>query len=73
MKDKVKVIMASVWNVYIDDLPDSCSLNNYDKWDSLSHIKLMLELEKELGLELSPDSIQNLNSLEKIVNALTIE
>lgn len=71
MKEKVKSIMASVWNVSIDDLPDNCSLNNYVNWDSLSHIKLMLELEKELGLELSPDSIQNLNSLEKIVENLT--
>lgn len=38
------------------------SVNDMEEWDSLTHIKLVLELEQEFGIEIDPDSIPTLYS-----------
>jgi acyl carrier protein len=40
-------------NVAVADVPG---------WDSLTHIKLVMELEREFGIEIAPDEIPSLYS-----------
>ena len=70
MIDEVKNVLANLWDLKADEIPDDCKLGQFHKWDSLSHIQIMLELENSLDLELNADNIQALNSLEKIVSEL---
>ena len=37
-------------------------VDEVEEWDSLSHIKLVMELESEFGIEIEPDSIAKLYS-----------
>ncbi len=37
-------------------------VDEVEEWDSLSHIKLVMELESEFGIEIKPDSIAKLYS-----------
>lgn len=73
MIDKVKIELARLWDIEPEEIPDNCKLGEFHKWDSLSHIQIMLELKNSLGLKLNPDNIQQLNSLEKIVDELLIQ
>jgi acyl carrier protein len=48
-------------------------LNNFSqinerKWDSLNHMLIIIELEKEFGLKISINDLERLNSKKKIVN-----
>lgn len=67
MNDKLKAILAREWDVSPLEIPDTAALNQFEKWDSLGHIKIMLALEEELDLVLDPDVVQSLSSLPKIV------
>ena len=53
------------------DLPkkiDNLKMSNYDSWDYLSHIKLLLEIEKKMKIKFSMKEISEINSFKKIVS-----
>ena len=39
-------------------------------WDSMAHLMLILELESEFKIKFSIEQIENLKSVEKIIEAL---
>ena len=41
---------------------DNISVDEMEEWDSLSHIKLIIEIEKEFDIEIDPDRIPSLYS-----------
>lgn len=45
---------------------DSCA-NDFAKWDSLSHIKIMLEIQKVNGRKISTSKMSELNSVKSIL------
>ena len=45
---------------------DSCA-REFAKWDSLAHLKLMLEIEKKFKIKISTSKISDLNSVSKIL------
>lgn len=46
-------------------------VDEVEEWDSLSHIKLIMELESEFGIEIEPKSIAKLYSnFDAIVSCL---
>ena len=64
---QVKEILAREWNVSATSIPDDAELNVFEKWDSLGHISILLALEAEFGIEISPASVQSLLTLPKII------
>ena len=55
------------------DLPkkiDNLKMSNYDSWDSLTHIKLLLEIEKKMKIKFSMKEISEINSFNKIVSKI---
>ena len=49
----------------VDENSDMSSISN---WDSLSHISVILAIEKETGLSLTPKEIAQSTSVENIYN-----
>lgn len=47
---------------------DNLKMGNYNPWDSLSHINLLLEIEKKLKIKFSMKEISELNTFKKIVS-----
>tara|TARA_B100001057_G_scaffold498919_1_gene607650 strand:- start:1439 stop:1672 length:234 start_codon:yes stop_codon:yes gene_type:complete len=45
---------------------DSCA-SEFAKWDSLAHLKLMLEIEKKFKVKISTSKMSDLNSVSKIL------
>lgn len=41
-------------------------MEDHDKWDSVSHVKIILELEKYIG-KIKTSEFYQLNSVEKII------
>ena len=46
------------------------SMSNYSKWDSISHIKLIIRIEKEYKIKFKINEIFKLNTFHKISNYL---
>ncbi len=60
--DKIFIKIFKIKKGQLDEL----SINSFYKWDSLVHIKLILEIEKKLDVVISNSSRINLTSYTKI-------
>lgn len=70
MKEKVKGIMASVFNIAVSAINDDASPDTIDKWDSLGHMNLIVALEENFSVTFSDDEIPELLCLTDIVQKL---
>ena len=68
MKEKIKDIMQRVF--ILENISDDISQANCDKWDSLNHLNLIIELEEEFNTSFEPEEIAEMYSLEIITDKL---
>lgn len=70
MEEKIKEIMSSVFEVQIDEITEETQMQDVNSWDSLMHMEMILEIETEFGLKLSPDDITKMTSFKDILNII---
>jgi len=61
MRDQIKEIMKRVFHLAI--IPDDISQKNCDKWDSMNHLNLVIELEEAFDVSLEPEEIADMKDL----------
>jgi acyl carrier protein len=61
---KVLAIAADVFQVPESSLGPASSPDTIATWDSLHHLGLVLALEQEFGIQISPEEIEQLLSIE---------
>jgi acyl carrier protein len=49
---------------------DSLSADDIEEWDSLSHIRFMIAVEKEFGVRFSTSEIEGLKNAGELVDTL---
>ena len=47
--------MAQIMEIEHTEITDDSSPDNLEQWDSLSHVQLVLNLEKEFNIKISPE------------------
>ena len=62
--------MASVFLVEADRISDDVSQINLEKWESLQHLILIVNIESEFGVSFEPEEIVEMTSLGLIVKYL---
>ena len=68
MEKKIIEIMKQVFNT--EDINASSDQNNCEKWDSLHHLNLIVELENEFDVEFEPEEIAEMKSVAKVLATL---
>ena len=73
--NKLKQVVSDILEVDIDDINENSSPDNIEKWDSLSHIKLVMAIEVEFNVKLTPDDMMDMLSVKliKIILAEKLE
>jgi acyl carrier protein len=66
MKNKIINIMSDIFDIKRDSIKDSSSINNIEKWDSLTHLNMIISLEKEFNIEFSPEETVEMITFKKI-------
>ena len=66
-------VFSNVLNVDAGLINDDASPETLFEWDSLAHVQLMLELEKEFSIEISPDQALEFESFKMIVDWLEVQ
>jgi len=64
MDEKILNIMKEVFKM--EDIDSTCSQNNCERWDSLHHLNLIVELEDAFGIEFEPEEIAEMKSYDSI-------
>lgn len=71
MDEKILNIMKEVFEV--DNIDETCSQDNCDKWDSLHHLTLISELEDAFGIEFEPEEIVEMKSFNKVKTFINLK
>lgn len=66
MKDKVKKIIANVFNLEFSLIEDNASPDNIMNWDSLNHMNLIVSLEEEFNVRFTDEEIGEMLNLDLI-------
>ncbi len=62
IQEKLKQIFANLFSVNADSIHEKISPEDVDGWDSFQHLNLILAIEEEFGISISPEeSMQMLN------------
>lgn len=68
--ERCQQVFARVMEVDASTINSDTSPDNLVTWDSLSHVQLILELEKEFSVTIAPDEGIDFESFEMVANAI---
>ncbi len=66
--DRVKQIVATLFNVDVGLLTVASSPKDIPGWDSMGQLMLILELEQQFEIQIPPESAEKLTSISQIVD-----
>jgi acyl carrier protein len=69
-RERVFRIVSSVLSCPLEQVDEDTSPDTAKNWDSLRHMKLMMALEEELGVQFTADQIVEMNSVGLILAVL---
>lgn len=68
IKERCAKVMAEVMEVDMASINENSNPITMEQWDSLAHVQLVLGLERELGIKISPEEgIEHLTGFSEIV------
>lgn len=66
MNERINMLLARVFDISEEDVVKNLSRDDIEKWDSLTHMDLVITLEKEFGVVLTVDDIISMSTLDDI-------
>jgi acyl carrier protein len=70
MLERVRSIVADVFNLPLESILPASSPDNIEAWDSLHHLDLVLALEQDFGVQFTPEEIEQLLTVELVAAML---
>lgn len=67
MEQKIREIMAEVFEVPASELQGAFTQHDVENWDSLRHLNLIVELESAFDISFEPEEIGEMNTFNKVV------
>lgn len=68
--DKIREIISDVTHFPPDEIDENSTHETVEGWDSLAQINVIVAVEAEFGVFFTPDEVYELNSVQKILDAL---
>lgn len=65
-KQKITEVMAQILGITPGEINADSSMDTIEAWDSLKHMKLVIALEQELGVEFDDEEVVELLSFRLI-------
>jgi acyl carrier protein len=70
IEKRICVVAARVFELQEVSAPRGLKRGEIAAWDSMGHLALMLELEREFGIRFSTQQIESLQSISTIVDTV---
>ncbi|GEK09533.1 phosphopantetheine-binding protein [Pseudoalteromonas sp. L23] len=65
MNEKLRNIFASVLDIPLEEVTDELAYGQHDKWDSMSHMMLIADIESNFDIMIDTDDIIDMSSFAK--------
>jgi acyl carrier protein len=66
MEDRIRTIMAGALRLPADRIGADAAIGTVPNWDSTAHMRMMIALEDEFGIDLDESRMVEMTSLAKI-------
>jgi len=63
---KAKDILSKALELEAAAIPDDAGMDNFERWDSLAHVRIIMILEEQLGRSLETPEIISIMDIESI-------
>ena len=70
MTARLKNIIESVFDEDFEEIERAATFSEIENWDSLNYIRLVVAIQTEFGVELTPQEIQQIKSIAAIQEIL---
>jgi len=70
LREKVFRVVSQIMDVPVEDVNESSSPENLEKWDSLQHMNLILALEEEFAVRFSDEDVFLIENVAIILEIL---
>lgn len=70
MEEKIRKIMSNILKVNPEQIASDSAIGDIESWDSLNHLKIISQLEKEFSIQFTPDVLMDLEDFSDIVKAV---
>lgn len=70
IEEKVRTVLSKILEIQTVDIDDIFSSKTCEKWDSMKHMEIILELENSFDIEFSENEIIELREFQKIIKIL---
>jgi acyl carrier protein len=67
VRSKLKPIFETVLDVDDPDLRDDLSAGDIEEWDSLSHVRLIVTVERQFKIKFSNSEIESLKNVGDLI------
>lgn len=68
----VKNIISNVFGVEVGSINEGTNADNTHGWDSLGHLRLVLAIERELGITIEPKHFIKMLNYEGIIDVVKL-
>lgn len=69
-EDKEKIISIIMKVLNLDNITEQSTQDDYDEWDSMSYLSIVMEIEKDFKLQINEKNLNNFNSVKNIYNEI---
>ena len=66
LEQKIKNVMKAIFEISVGEIDEESSIDNIDLWDSMGHIKLILSIEKDFGMQFNVDEVVEMTNYKRI-------
>jgi len=71
MNDQAKKLLAEAANCDAATIADDVRIGQFERWDSLAHLRLVLAIEGQIGRQLDPDESVRIETIPDIAALLS--
>ena len=69
IEERIKTIMAEILEISVEQIEDESAIGDFATWDSLNHLRIIASIEKEFGIQFTPDVLMDIEDFSDIVKA----
>ena len=68
MEKRILNIIANVLDVDINEIELDTAIGDLPEWDSIHHLQIIAELEKEFGIKYPPEELAELEDISDLIS-----
>jgi len=67
---RISEYLSDVTDREITDLTEASTADDYEEWDSISHVRLLIRIEQDLGFQFNTDEVGMVENVGQLIDLI---